>query len=241
MTIEHVTSTSSLISLPSYQEIKKLFEIKFDLPYDDEKFQDRLFAYRPLEKTTYSPFPSLWPQEIANPFSFCPYLILERSKEKIEKAPFSEKLFTAFNKPIKGKLLRHDDGFVYLNIPRDVVKTLLGFIRDDFDFSRLPELIGSKVRVSLPQEKIEMIEIEEIGEEFYFSLKASFSISLPHCPKVFFLQIDCPALEKMRMKYGLKASPSPYMLTSVLAIFTSDEKLCSSDGYFRISPAVLPV
>jgi len=111
---------------------------------------------------------------------------------------------------LKGKLQQAKNGFVYLDLPDDLINGLFAII-DENNISKPPynqkkyNQIGAHVSV-IDEKEIKDITIKEVGKEFNFSLgalKSTTPKTWDDVEKVYFLQIDSPDLENLRNKYGL--------------------------------------
>ena len=111
---------------------------------------------------------------------------------------------------LKGKLQQAKNGFVYLDLPNDLINGLFAMIDED-NISKPPynqkkyNQVGAHVSV-IDEKEIENIIIKEVGKEFNFSLgelKSTTPKNWDEVEKVYFLQIDSPDLENLRKKYGL--------------------------------------
>lgn len=113
---------------------------------------------------------------------------------------------------LKGKLKQTETGFVYLDLPNNLVNGLFAII-DENDISKPPydqkkyNSVGAHVSVMYEDEvKDKNLKIKEIGKEFNFSLgelKSTKPEGWDDISKVYFLQIDSPELQDFREKYGL--------------------------------------
>lgn len=199
-------------------------------------------------KTTYSPLPSLWPASEKQASFEWPYLMMERNKEEILKAPFNEKLTKL--KPMKGRLMMSPSGHLYLKIPDSIISIALSFIQPERrNLCNLSSIsfFGANVGVMLPHEIKRTSEgkiLDEVGEEFYFSVRGCFTTKIKECSEVWFLTVDSPGLENIRRKYGLNPTPSFSAFSSVIAFSSSAgiqyDTLSIFDGFFRISPVAGP-
>lgn len=215
--------------------------------FKEKEAYEKLLVKRPDPLTTFTPLPSLWPASERGLSFEWPYLIMERNQETLIEAPFNEKLTKL--KPMKGRLMMSSSGHLYLKIPETVVSLALSFIKPETrNLSNLPStsLFGANVGVMLPHElerASSNASIEEIDEEFYFSIRGCYMASMKEWSEVWFLTVDCPALEVLRRKYGLSPTLSLSAFSSVVAV-SSDigelDILSTFDGYFRISPVSQP-
>jgi len=116
------------------------------------------------------------------------------------------------NVELKGELKQTKNGFVYLDLPNNLINGLFAII-DENNISKPPynqkkyNSVGAHVSVMYEDEvKDKNLEIKEIGEEFNFSLgelKSTKPEGWDEVDKVYFLQIDSPELQDLREKYGL--------------------------------------
>lgn len=240
--------TNSL--LQSVKKFISLFLREGERPlFKHQEAYEKLITRTRDPTTTYAPPPSFWPAREPRSFGEWPYLITERPKETISEAPFNDKLLAKLRAPMKGRLMIDTSGVLYLKIPEKVVQSVLKFIHPlNSRFSELDslELLGSHVRVMMPHETAKLLShtsIDEIGEEFYFSLQGCF-ISSSVGKEAWHLAIDCPALEALREKYtGNKKSSTNSSLQALLALKGSQSEpslMEIAGGNFLVNPAVSP-
>ena len=112
---------------------------------------------------------------------------------------------------LKGVLRQADDGFCFLKISNNVIHGLFTLIDED-DIEKPPYFGKNKngAHISVisfdEAEKLGDTKIEEIGQEFNFELGEFKSVNpegWKEISEVWFMDIDSPALEKLRQKYNL--------------------------------------
>lgn len=109
-----------------------------------------------------------------------------------------------------GTLKQAPDGFVYIDVPDEL---LLGFLQAIGDkkakkppyFTRKYNNIGAHISVIYCDE-LEGNEIEEIGNEYKYTISNLQSIKPQHWKgvnRIWLLNVKCPELQNLRAKYGL--------------------------------------
>jgi len=112
-----------------------------------------------------------------------------------------------------GTLKKTQDNFVYLDISNNILNGLYSMLSDD-DAEKPPydlksfNNVGAHVSVIGVSEykDNDLEEIKELGEEFEFKTGKIYSVNpdgWDEMSSVWFMDIDSPALEKLRQKYGL--------------------------------------
>jgi len=128
---------------------------------------------------------------------------------------------------LKGKLRQTPDGFVYLDLPEDIVDGLFAIIDKD-GISKPPynqkkyNSVGTHVSVIYGDEVEDNdLDIKEVGKEFNFSL-GEFKSTNPEgwdgVKKVYFVQIYSEELEKLRAKYDLSKKLNGHEFHITIAI-----------------------
>jgi len=107
-----------------------------------------------------------------------------------------------------GTLKQGDDGFVYIDISNNIIHGLFPLV-DDEDAEEPPYFgkgnIGAHIS-AISDEEIKDIEIKEIGEKIPFEIIGVYSANpdgWDDMSKVWFINVDCPKLKKIRRKYDL--------------------------------------
>lgn len=116
----------------------------------------------------------------------------------------------------KAKLMKKDNGFHYLDIPNNFVHSLFDLI-DEENISKPPYFSGKKGRDAgahisvISDEEGKDLEVKEVGEYFNFSIGDFYSVKpegWKEMERVYFLEVDCPEIKKLRKKYKL---PETYL------------------------------
>lgn len=111
-----------------------------------------------------------------------------------------------------GKLKKTRDNFVYLDISNNILNGLYSMLGDDAEKppynNKGFNSVGAHISVigSNEYDDNEIEKIEEIGDEFEFKTGKIYSVNpdgWKEMQSVWFMDIDSPALEKLRQKYGL--------------------------------------
>jgi hypothetical protein len=112
---------------------------------------------------------------------------------------------------LTGTLKQDKDGFVYIDIPDDLVFSLFDLL--DKGKAKKPPYFGKNkngahVSVIYRDEVKEhdLTDIKEIGKEYDFKLGKLKSVDPDgwnEMSQVYFLEIKCPELSKIRQRYGL--------------------------------------
>jgi len=112
-----------------------------------------------------------------------------------------------------GILKKTKDNFVYLDISNNILNGLYGMLSDK-DAEKPPydnkgfNNVGAHISVigSNEYDDNNLEEIKELGEEFEFKTGKTYSVEpagWKEMSEVWFMDIDSPALEKLRQKYKL--------------------------------------
>jgi len=112
--------------------------------------------------------------------------------------------------PIFGELKQTKDGFLYVDMPNNIINAFYVSI-DDKKKEKPPynlkkyDAIGAHITVAYKDE-IKDIVIDEIGEKIPMKIKKLYSVNpegWDGMNKVWFLSIESPRLEQIRKKYNL--------------------------------------
>lgn len=131
------------------------------------------------------------------------------SKVKADLRKFA-KLSDRKQEKIKGKLKQTDDGFLYVDMPDELLDAFIKMI-DDPKAKKPPyntkkmNNVGAHVSVAYKDE-MEDKEIKELGDEFECEIKGLVSLDPQGwnaMNRVWFLELDAPELENLRKSYGL--------------------------------------
>lgn len=113
-----------------------------------------------------------------------------------------------FSAPLKEK-----DGFYYLDIPQAFITGLWSMMDEDADEAPYKQkqygAVGAHVSVISDEELDDDVEIEEIGQDFEFTIlgaKQTNPEGWDEMKQVYFIEIDSPQIKEMRKKYGLPKS-----------------------------------
>jgi hypothetical protein len=117
------------------------------------------------------------------------------------------------NISLTGKLKQNNEGFVYMDIPDEFLFGLFdlldkGKAKKPPYFGKTDDKVGAHVSVMNGEEVEEndIKNITELGKEYDFELGKLKSVDpegWKGMSQVYFLQIKCPELEKLRQKYKL--------------------------------------
>jgi hypothetical protein len=109
----------------------------------------------------------------------------------------------------KAKLKKTDEGFHYLDIPNGFIHSLFKLIDAD-GIEKPPYFEGDRsagAHISvIDADEGKELKVKEIGHFFNFSLKEFFSVKpegWKEMDQVYFIEIECPELKKLRKKYKL--------------------------------------
>lgn len=171
------------------------------------------------KKTLKTYWSLLYPEDYAS--------LLVQFSTKSVKTAFNKtaKLSDKKKEKIKGKLKQTDDGFLYVDLPDSLIDAFVNMI-DDPKAKKPPyntkkmNNVGAHVSVAYKDE-VKDIEIKELGEEFYFSIKDFVSLDPEgwnEMDRVWFLELDCPELKKLRKSYGLSEKLNGHEYHSTVAI-----------------------
>lgn len=120
-----------------------------------------------------------------------------------------------FHIPQKGILKQKENGYLYLDVSNDFITNSLplietpGKILPPNDYTN-KKGIGAHISVIYENEQIlnEIWEIQELGQEYTFTLMELRTVKLNHGNKVkklWLIAVDAPELEKLRESYGLSS------------------------------------
>jgi len=128
---------------------------------------------------------------------------------------------------LKGTLKQTPTGFIYLDIPDDVMNGLFAIIDED-DISKPPyhlksfNSVGAHASVFKEDEVEEKeLNVKEVGKEFNFSLgdfKSTNPDGWDEVEEVYFVQIKSKELEDLRKKYDLPAKIDGHEFHITIAI-----------------------
>lgn len=126
---------------------------------------------------------------------------------------------------IKGRLMQTEDGFLYLDLPDQLIDAFHLMI-DDPKAKKPPyntkkmNNVGAHVSVAYKDE-MEDKEVKELGDEFYCGIKGFVSLDPEgwnEMDRVWFLELDAPELKKLRKSYGLSEKLNGHEFHSTVAI-----------------------
>ncbi|MFW6173138.1 MAG: hypothetical protein ACOC5T_05280 [Elusimicrobiota bacterium] len=111
---------------------------------------------------------------------------------------------------LEGKLKQTKDGFVYLDIPDDIISGFLPMINNSNAkkppyFNKEFNKVGTHISV-MSKDETEGLDIKEIGQNISFeikSLKNTNPEGWNEIKKVYFITIKSKELEDLRQKYNL--------------------------------------
>ncbi len=125
----------------------------------------------------------------------------------------------AQNLPLSGTLKQEQNGFTYVDLDDRYIHELIQILPiDGFEKPPYfgPGLIGAHITVVMPDEWINIPEIEECDQEFYFTLKACeivHPLNWADVSEIFLITLDAPAFARLREKYGLQPFPFDFHVT----------------------------
>ena len=108
---------------------------------------------------------------------------------------------------LKGKLKQTSDGFVYLDVPDEVVlglATAVGVKKPPY-FTKKFNNVGAHISVMGKSDTADL-KISELGKEFEYTIEGLEQLKpddWEEMKQVYFITVESPALEKLRVKYGL--------------------------------------
>jgi len=111
------------------------------------------------------------------------------------------------NLPLEGRLAIKSDGFVYLKVDDEYIRTLfpmLGLVKKGYrepPYFRSKDSPGAHISVFYEDENVSP---KEIGQTFHFDLKDIVIVHPSKNTSYAILEVESPELEKLREKYGLK-------------------------------------
>ena len=113
----------------------------------------------------------------------------------------------------KGILKQKDNGYLYVEVPRDFIATALPLIEAQGKIVpprhyTSKKGIGAHISVMYENEQIEneIWEIKELGQEFTFTVMEIRTVKLNNnnkMKKLWLIAVSAPGLEKLRENYGL--------------------------------------
>lgn len=113
-------------------------------------------------------------------------------------------------------VLKNSDGFVYVDLDDDYIHQLVGLI-DGYEEPPYFEgmyTAGAHISVIYPNEKVG--EIEECGQMIPFTIKDCQVVHPPRwkeIDEVYFIVVEAPELDALRMKYGLPKREYEFHIT----------------------------
>lgn len=141
------------------------------------------------------------------------------------------------NLPEYGTLVQDDRGFVYVDLPNDYIYKLNPLIAEKgFELPPYfgPGLHGAHISVIYAGEATENnIKIKEAGQTIYFSPKDCKVVkpgNWQDVDAVYIIQVDAPALDKLRKRYGLSKAAYPFHITIGIKYGEEQEKEVESDA-----------
>lgn len=138
-------------------------------------------------------------------------------------APASKQVlaYSKQNLPTTG-VLRHQGRFIYVDVDDSYVHSLLPIIKK-YGFGAppyfgKPGLVGAHISVISPDElnKNGIARINEVGRRIKFKLKRAKVETPPNwktVDQVYFIEVEAPALAKLRAKYGLPKKEFKFHIT----------------------------
>jgi hypothetical protein len=106
--------------------------------------------------------------------------------------------------------LKNNDGFYFLDIPQSFATGLYRMLKDEVDETPYKQKgynqVGAHVSVINEEEFEEPVDIKEVGKFFDFTIigaKQTNPAGWDEMSQVYFMEIECPKIEKMRESYGL--------------------------------------
>ena len=126
---------------------------------------------------------------------------------------------------IKGRLMQTEDGFLYVDLPDQLLDAFTAMI-DDPKAKKPPyhtkkmNNVGAHVSVAYKDEMKDK-EIKELGDEFYCGIKGFVSLDPEgwnEMDRVWFLELDAPDLKKLRKSYGLSEKLNGHEFHATVAI-----------------------
>ncbi len=106
--------------------------------------------------------------------------------------------------------LKNNDGFYYLDIPQPFVTGLYNMMVDEVDETPYKQKgygqIGAHISVIHEDEFEDEVEIKEVGQSFDFTIlgvKQTNPDGWDDMSQVYFVEVECPQICKMRKSYGL--------------------------------------
>lgn len=109
----------------------------------------------------------------------------------------------------KGELKQTDDGFIYLDVPDEIVHGFLQVIDDKAKkppyFTKKFNNVGAHISV-MSHRELQDKKVAEVGKEYEYFIKGARCLKpegWDEMKKVWFLVVGSPGLEKLRQKYGL--------------------------------------
>ncbi len=140
------------------------------------------------------------------PDDYAEKLVSEEELEELKMASRKKQV------PLVGKLKKTHDNFVYLDISNNIINGLYSMLSEDAEKPPYNNKgfnnVGAHISIigSSEYDDKEIDNIEELGDEFEFKTGKVYSVNpegWKEMQEVWFMDIDSPALEKLRQKYGL--------------------------------------
>jgi len=126
---------------------------------------------------------------------------------------------------IKGRLMQTEDGFLYIDLPDQLLDVFTEMIEDPKAkkppyHTKKMNNVGAHVSVAYKDE-MEDIKVKELGDEFYCGIKGFVSLDPEgwnEMDRVWFLELDAPELEDLRKSYGLSKKLNGHEFHATVAI-----------------------
>ena len=110
--------------------------------------------------------------------------------------------------PLKGIIRQRDNGWVYVNISNDVIHGLFSLIAEE-GLEKPPYFgedgVGAHIS-AIDEDELKDKDFKDVGKEVTFKLGPMVSVKpegWEEMDKVYFVEVECPDLEKIRKKYNL--------------------------------------
>ena len=135
----------------------------------------------------------------------------------------------------KGKLRQTSDGYVYVNVPNDLVDGLYKLINDSDPRIQRPPYgqkkynnIGAHISAIKGDEVEENeLEIKEIGEEIEYTTGELYTVNpegWDDMQRVWFVNVESTELEKIRDRYGLSKKIDGHEFHITVGVLKADGK-----------------